>query len=175
MSVFYLIHCETGTKAGICTWRLPRQDSMQGAFRQGCHGLACGHTSQQRCCHQPVYSCSREPGAGAGMCSARLRRPVQPAPSFARVCGLTRPLQAARVRRCKPVSARYNSSPEITERLLSALPYLVPLFDGAHIFTVLCAGVLLQASNCSWPVLWLPTHETAVACAQCLPIQYLAS
>ena len=67
-----------------------------------------------------------------GLSSARLRQPLQPAPSFAHVCGLTRPLKAARMRRCKPVSARYNSSPEITDRLLAALPYLVPLFDGAH-------------------------------------------
>ncbi|KAK9832642.1 hypothetical protein WJX81_006487 [Elliptochloris bilobata] len=28
------------------------------------------------------------------------------------------------------VNARYNSLPEVTDRLLSALPYLVPLFDG---------------------------------------------
>ena len=139
---------------------------MQGALRRGCQGLACSHRSQQRSRHQPVFGCSREPGALKSFCSAPLRRPLQSAPCFAHVCGLARPLKAARPRRCKPVSARSNSSPEVTDRLLAALPYLVPLFDGVQpfpcaLFWLFAAAIVQGFSACLW---LLSTSEPICSC-----------
>lgn len=123
---------------------------MQGALL--CRGLASYVPSVQRQRKaQPVFGCARRPQASAECrtLSHRTRQRLAPSPSFADVCNPGRPLKAVR-RRSFAVSARYNSSPEIGERIIGSLPYLVPLFDGVKLsWSFIRAGMkACKATSC---------------------------
>ena len=108
---------------------------MQGALRGS---LACHACMQQRSTGfrqalvlgsaRPVLAVARShlDGPAVGQRAAL-------GPRFVRGCALRQPARrcAGTRRRGGVTSARYNSAPAVTDRLLSSLPYLVPLFDGA--------------------------------------------
>lgn len=63
----------------------------------------------------------------------------------------SRPALPARPRRTlgAPVQAQRGGAPDVADRVVASLPYLVPLFDGKHVQH--CAGCRLLSSQLSLP------------------------